>query len=103
MAISWRRSGVYPILPRLTICDLELETRFRRQPEQLLSRGRLPQPIPMIPGVTTQVIAAVQNLPEGHAPELGDCEECRRLHLDGQTTLGLTPRHFPWSLTVESI
>src|SRR5512143_894726 len=73
---------------------LEPEAGVGCQPEQALTNLRLGHPAAVVPFFTAQIIASIENLPERHVPELCHCHESRRLHLNGQATLGAAQGNF---------
>ena len=73
------------------------------QAEQGLATGRVVVPRALVPRVSRQVVARVQQLAERHAPERGDREERRGLHLDGEAAFGDPALDLPAGLPVEGV
>src|SRR5712691_1291031 len=82
---------------------LEQQACLRCQPEQLFAHRGMAVPFARIPYIAAHIVAAIEQLGKLDAAKLGDSEESRRFHLDGQTALCAATLYFAPRLTVGGI
>ena len=87
-------------LPRL---DRKARDRVDRESEERLSARGVSIPATVVPDLTGEIVARVEQLSERDIAELGDREERRGLHLDADAAFGDAPGGLRASLPEDGI